>query len=85
LSVEAELRVIALVIAEVTWLRWLLENFGISISMLTPLLSDSTGAINIARDPVKGELTKNIGVDAQFTRSQVQDGVGALQCVPSEL
>jgi hypothetical protein len=78
LSVEAELRVIALVIAEVTWLRWLLENFGVSISMLTPLLSDSTGAINIARDPVKGELTKNIGVDAQFTRSQVQDGVGAL-------
>jgi hypothetical protein len=85
LSVEAELRVIALVIAEVTWLRWLLENFGVSISMLTPLLSDSTGAINIDRDPVKGELTKNIGVDAQFTRSQVQDGVGALQCVPSEL
>jgi hypothetical protein len=78
LSVEAELRVIALVIAEVTWLRWLLENFGVSISKLTPLLSDSTGAINIARDPVKGELTKNIGVDAQFTRSQVQDGVGAL-------
>jgi hypothetical protein len=41
--------------------------------------------INIARDLVKHELTKHIGVDAHFTRSQVQDGVGALQYVPSEL
>jgi hypothetical protein len=41
-----------LVTVEVTWLRWLLEDFGVSISMPTPLLSDSTGAISIARDPV---------------------------------
>jgi hypothetical protein len=48
-------------------------------------LSDSTGAISIARDPVKHELTKHIGVDAHFTRSQIQDGVVALQYVLSEL
>jgi hypothetical protein len=41
--------------------------------MPTPLLSDSTWAISIARDPVKYELTKHVGVDAHFTRSQVQD------------
>jgi hypothetical protein len=57
----------ALVTAEVTWLRWLLEDFGVSIFMPTPLLSDSTWAISIARDPVKHELTKYIGVDAHFT------------------
>jgi hypothetical protein len=50
----------ALVTAEITWLRWLLENFGVSVSMPTPLLSDSTGAISIARDLVKHELTKHI-------------------------
>jgi hypothetical protein len=55
------------------WLRWLLEDFGVSISMSTPLLSNSTEAISIAHDPVKHELTKYIGVDAHFTRSQVQD------------
>jgi hypothetical protein len=60
-----------LVTAEVTWLRWLLEDFGVSITMSTPLLSDSTGAISIARDLVKHELTKHIDVDAHFTRSQV--------------
>jgi hypothetical protein len=56
-----------LVTTEVTWLRWLLEDFGVSVSMLTPLLSDSTGAISIARDPVKYELTKHVGVDDHFT------------------
>jgi hypothetical protein len=56
-----------LVTAKVTWLRWLLEDFGVSISMLTSLLSDSTCAISIARDPVKHELTKHVGVDAHFT------------------
>jgi hypothetical protein len=29
-------------VTPVTWLRWLLEDFGVSVSMLTPLLSDST-------------------------------------------
>jgi hypothetical protein len=73
-----------LVITEVTWLQWLLADFGVSVSMPTPLLSDITGAC-IARDPVKHELTKHIGVDAYYTRSQVQDGVIALQYVPLEL
>jgi hypothetical protein len=67
LSAEAELRAMALVTAEVTWLRWLLEDFDIFVSMLSPLLSDSTWAISIARDLVKYELTKHIGVDAHFT------------------
>jgi hypothetical protein len=53
--------------------------------MLTPLFCDSTGAISIARDPVKHELTNHIGVDAHFTQSKVQDGVVTLQYVPSEL
>jgi hypothetical protein len=84
-SADAELRPMTLVTAEVTWLQWLFENFGVSISMPTPLLSDSTWAISIARDPIKHELTKHIGVDAYFTQSHVQDGVVALQYVPSEL
>ena len=59
----------ALLTAEVTWLRWLLADFGVSVTTPTTLLSDSTGAISIARDPVKHELTKHIGVDASFVRT----------------
>jgi hypothetical protein len=65
-SAEAELRAMALVTMEVTWLWWLLEDFGVSVSMSTPVLSDSTWVISIACDPVKHELTKHIGVDAHF-------------------
>jgi hypothetical protein len=53
--------------------------------MSIPFLSDNTEAISIARDPVKHELTKHIGVDVYYTRSEVQDGVIALQYVSSEL
>jgi hypothetical protein len=44
----------------------------------TPVLSDSTGAISITHDLVKHELTKHIGVDAFYTRAQVQAQVIAL-------
>jgi histone deacetylase 1/2 len=85
LSVEAELRAMALLTAEVTWLQWLLADFGVSVMIPTPGLSDSTGAISIAHDPVKHELTKHIGVYAFYTRAQVQAQVIMLQYVPSEL
>jgi hypothetical protein len=49
-SAEAELRAMTLVTAELTWLRWLLEDYGVSVSVLTPLLSDSIGAFSIARE-----------------------------------
>jgi hypothetical protein len=84
-SVEAKLRAMALLTAEVTWLRWLLVDFGVSVTTSTLVLSDSTGAISIARDPVKHELTKHIGVDAFYIRAQVQAQVITLQYVPSEL
>jgi hypothetical protein len=75
----------ALLTAEMTWLRWLLEDVGVFVTIPTTLLSDSTGAISIAHDPMKHELTKHIGVDASFVRAGVQDRIVALQYVPSEL
>jgi len=82
-STEAELRAMATVADEVTWLRWLLEDFGVTISTPT-LYSDNTGVINIDRDPVKNELTKHIRVDASYMRSQMHDAVVPLRYVPSE-
>src|SRR4051812_26624260 len=62
----------ALLTVKVTWFRWLLTDFGVSITTPTLVLSDSTGAISVARDPVKHKLTKHIGVDAFYTRAQVR-------------
>uniref|UniRef100_A0ACD5YJ98 Uncharacterized protein n=1 Tax=Avena sativa TaxID=4498 RepID=A0ACD5YJ98_AVESA len=75
----------ALLTSEVTWVWWLLVDFGVSITTSTLVLSDSTGAISIARDPVKHELTKHIGVDAFYTRAQGQAQIVAFQYVPLEL
>ena len=84
-STEAELRALATTTSEIVWLRWLLHDFGISCDAPTPLLCDNTGAIQIANDPVKHELTKHIGVDASFTRSHCHQKTIDLQYVPSEL
>ena len=62
-----------------------IEDFGVTITTPTTLLSDSTGAISIARGAVKHGLTKHIGAGAFFVRAGVQDHVIALQYVPSEL
>jgi len=60
---EAELRALATTTTtEIVWLRLLLANFGVSCDVATPLLCDNTGAIQIANDLVKHELTKHIGV-----------------------
>ena len=84
-SIEAELWALATTTSEIVRLRWLLADFGISCDIATPLLCDNTGAIQIANDPVKHELTKHIGVDAFFTRSHCHQKTIALQYVPSEL
>ena len=83
-SAEAKLRALAATTAEIAWFRWLLADFGIECTSPTPLLCDSTSAIQITNDPVKHELTKHIGVDASYTRSQVQEGMIDLQFIPSD-
>ena len=51
-SVEAEVRALASTVQEVIWLRWLLQDFGVSITSPTPLHCDSTGALQIVADLV---------------------------------
>jgi hypothetical protein len=46
--VEAELCALACVTAKVTWLRWLLADFGVAHSSSTSVHCDSNGAISIA-------------------------------------
>ena len=84
-SVEAELRALAATIRELIWLRWMLQDLGVSITSPTPLHYDSTGALQVAADPVKHELTKHIGMDAHFTCCSVRDQVVSLHYLPSEV
>jgi hypothetical protein len=76
---------LACVIVEVTWLQWLLVDFGVALSSSTPMHCDNTGAISIAQDPVKHELTKQGGVNCFYVRSVVHDKIVALQYVLSKI
>ena len=63
----------------------MLQDLGVSITSFTPLHCDSTGALQVAADRVKHELTKYIGVDAHFTRCSIRDQVVSLHYLPSEV
>uniref|UniRef100_A0ACD5YVJ8 Uncharacterized protein n=1 Tax=Avena sativa TaxID=4498 RepID=A0ACD5YVJ8_AVESA len=57
----------ALLTAKVTWLRWLLADFGVFITTPTLVLSDSTGAISVARAQVQAQV-----VALQYVPSDLQ-------------
>jgi hypothetical protein len=84
-SAEAKVRALATTTAEIIWLQWLLADLSVSCDTPTPLLCDSTGAIQIANDHVKREPTKNISVDVFFTGSHCQQKTIALQHVSSDM
>ncbi|WVZ73079.1 LOW QUALITY PROTEIN: hypothetical protein U9M48_021427 [Paspalum notatum var. saurae] len=70
----------ALVTAKVTWLRWLLADFGVSCLYH----SSFEALVLLVLLVIPRELTKHIGVDAYYTRA-TRDGVVTLRYVPSEL
>ena len=84
-SVEAELRALASTVQEVIWLCWLLQDLDVTIFSPTPLHCDSTGALQVAADPTKHELTKHVGVDAHFTRCSVHVQIVSLHYLPTEV
>ena len=61
------------------------SDFGVSITSPTLLHCDSTGALQIAADPVKHELTKHIGVDDHFTRFSVRDRTVSLHYLSTKV
>ena len=63
----------------------MLEDFVVSVSMLTPFFVFQV--ILVLRrtcDPVKYELTKHISVNVYYTRAQIQDDMIDLRYVPSK-
>uniref|UniRef100_A0A2N9HRI1 Reverse transcriptase Ty1/copia-type domain-containing protein n=1 Tax=Fagus sylvatica TaxID=28930 RepID=A0A2N9HRI1_FAGSY len=71
-SAEAEYRAMAHTTCELTWLRTVLQEFGLLTQGPTPLYCDNQAAIHIASNPVFHERTKHIEVDCHFVRSKVE-------------
>ncbi|XP_042950362.1 uncharacterized mitochondrial protein AtMg00810-like [Carya illinoinensis] len=83
LSAESEYRVVAAVVCELTWLRSLLNDFGITISEPTTLYCDNLTVLHIAANLVFHERMKHIELDCQLVRDKVSTGQISTAHVPS--
>jgi hypothetical protein len=59
---------------ELTWLRHLLRDLGISHQESALLYCDNKVALHIAANPFFHERTRHIEVDCHFIRDKIQDG-----------
>jgi hypothetical protein len=82
-SAETEYRAMANTICELTWLRTVLQKFGVLVQGPTPLYCDNQAAIHIASNPVFHKRTKHIEVDCHFIRSKVDSKDIVTPFVPS--
>ena len=82
-STEAEYRALADATQELLWLRWLLEDLGISHTIATTINCDNHSAIQLAHNSVFHERTKHIEIDCHFVRHHLTAGTIRLQSVSS--
>jgi hypothetical protein len=82
-STEAEYRALADTTSELLWLRWLLQDMGVTFSSATPVYCDNRSAIQIAHNDVFHERTKHIEIDCHFVRHHLLQGSLQLHSVTS--
>jgi hypothetical protein len=68
---------------ELTWLRIILQEFGLLVQGSTPFYCDNQVAIHIVSNPVFQERTKHIEVDCHFIHSKVESKDIITPFVPS--
>jgi len=73
-STDAEYRTLADTSSELIWLRWLLQDMGVSLSSATPIYYDNISAIQIAHNDVFHEQTKHIEIDCHFVLHHLLQG-----------
>ncbi|XP_071723249.1 uncharacterized mitochondrial protein AtMg00810-like [Rutidosis leptorrhynchoides] len=72
-SAEAEYRSMADTVAELMWIRGILQELGVKIDRPIDLYCDSEAAIHISANPVYHERTKHIEIDCHLVRQQISN------------
>ncbi|XP_062211715.1 uncharacterized protein LOC133912813 [Phragmites australis] len=82
-SAEAEYRAVANAVAEMTWLRQLLQELHIPLQRATIVFCDNISAVYFSTNPVQHQHTKHIEIDLHFVRERVAAGAVRVLHVPT--
>ena len=82
-SAEAEFRALANGVCEGLWLKRLLEDLKIGLSLPIRVFCDNKAAVSIAHNPVLHDRTKHVEVDRHFIKEKIDNKVIRLSYVPS--
>ncbi|GJS81794.1 copia-like protein [Tanacetum coccineum] len=71
-STEAEYRALADVTCEISWIKCLFKDLGLTISSPTTVYCDNASVIALASNPVQHNRTKHIEIDYHFVRAKIR-------------
>ncbi|KAL0374379.1 UNVERIFIED_CONTAM: Retrovirus-related Pol polyprotein from transposon RE2 [Sesamum radiatum] len=84
-TAEAKYRSMASAACELTWLTYLLTDFGILVQLPVPFYCDNKAALHITENPVFHERTKHLEIDCHIVRDKFKDGLIQPTFVSSKL
>ena len=82
-STEAEYRSLAAVVAEISWIKSLLQELRITLSSAPTVYCDNISAVHMTANPILHARTKHVELDIHFVREKAIVGEISVLHVPS--
>jgi hypothetical protein len=82
-SAEAEYHAVAIGVAEVSWLRQLLQELHHLLQTASLVYYDNVSAVYLSSNPIQHQHTKHVEIDLHFVRERVALGVVHVLHVPT--